>query len=151
MFIVIFMVLFILVVSVEIFLLGDVIGDLVFGVSNDVIGMFLDEVMFIFSLVFGFDVVLFNLLFFIYSVIIDFILIILSGVFIILILMLIFVVEIVSFMFVVGNYLIFIMGNIGVVGIYDFIVLFVLEVFIIVLFMSGLGFIGYVVRWCCKL
>ena len=140
------MVLFASVVSAETFPLGDVTGDSVFGVSNDVTGTFSDEATFTLSSASGFDAALFNLSFSTYSAITDFTLTITSGASTILTLMPTSVVETASFTLAAGNYLISITGNTGAVGTYDFTVSPVPEASTIALFMSGLGFIGYAVR-----
>ena len=97
------MVLFTSVVSAETFPLGDVTGDSVFGVSNDVTGTFSDEATFTLSSASGFDAALFNLSFSTYSAITDFTLTISSGASTILTLMPTSVVETASFTLAVAT------------------------------------------------
>jgi hypothetical protein len=137
------MVLFTSIASAESFDLGDVTGESVFGISNEVVGAFEDTATFTLTAPSEFEAVVFNFSFATFSAIEDFTISIMgqgavafSEV----------VTQNINFTLAAGTYDVFVTGDAGTVGSYAVTVSPVPEASTIALMLSGLGFVSFVAK-----
>ncbi|MEP2653482.1 MAG: FxDxF family PEP-CTERM protein [Paraglaciecola sp.] len=131
--------------NAETFDLGDVTGESVFGISNDVYSSFSDEATFTLTSSSLFESVLFNISFATFGAISDFELLI-SGAGTNLLFTSTDIVDTFSFGLTAGDYTMSATGNAFGPSTYDFTVSPVPEASTIALMLSGLGFVGFMAR-----